>query len=113
MATIFSLNDASFFLSFPASGMQLAERRIAALETLDGGTARDFGARGGGARFQMQTDLDDAELAALTAAVESGVPLGLSSGIRSHAVAVARLHAARLADRRAGVTIECVAVRRI
>ncbi len=113
MAAIFSLNDASFFLSFPASGMQEAERRVAALETLDGGGARDLGRRDGGTRFQMQTDLDDGGLASLTAAVEAGTPLGLSSGAHSRAVIVARLRSLRLPDRRNGVTLDCVVARRI
>lgn len=113
MATIFSLNDASFFLSFPAPGMQQAERRVAALETLDGGGSRDFGAREGGTRFQLQTDLDDGALATLTAAVEAGVSLGLSSGAQSRAVMVARLRSLRLPDRRNGVTLDCVVARHL
>ena len=113
MATIFSLHDASFFLSFPAPGMQQTERRAAALETLDGGGARDFGGRDGGTRFQLQTDLDDGGLAALTAAVEAGTSLGLSSGAHSRAVIVARLRSSRLPDRRNGVTLDCVVARRL
>lgn len=113
MAVLFSLNDASFFLSIPAHGMQQAERSVAALETLDGGGARDLGGRDGGTRFQIQTDLDDGGLAALMAAVEAGIPLGLSSGAHSRAVMVARLRSLRLPDRRNGVTLDCVVARRI
>ncbi len=113
MAVLFSLNDASFHLALPAAGMQQTERRVAALETLDGGGARDFGGRGGGARFQMQTDLDDSGLALLTAAVEAGTPLGLSSGAHSRAVMAQRLRSSRLPDRRNSVTLDFVTARRI
>ncbi len=113
MATIFSLNDASLCLAIPGSGIQLSERRAVAIDTLDGGTARDFGAKEGGSRFQFQTDLDDESLASLTAAVEAGTLIGLSSGAQSNAVIVARIHAVWLADRRNAVTLDCVVAARI
>ncbi len=113
MATIFSLNGASLCLAIPGSGIQLSERLAVAIDTLDGGTARDFGAKAGGSRFQLQTDMDDGDLATLTAAVEAGTLIGLSSGGQTNAVIVARIHAVWLADRRNAVIIDCVVAARI
>lgn len=113
MATIFSLNDASVCLAVPGSGVQVSERRAVAIDTLDGGTVRDFGAKEGGTRVQLQSDMDDGDLSILAAAVDAGIPLGLSSGAQSHAIVVTRLHAADIPNGRNAVMIDCVVAARI
>lgn len=113
MATIFSLQGPEFLLEMPTNGPVQVQRRVVSVDTLEGMQQRDFGLSAGDLKFAIGTELDDAELAALSGAVESGIPLGLSAGIHTHSVVVARLQSHRQSNRRSSVSLDVAGVKRI
>lgn len=100
-------------MEIPTNEPSKVNRRVVSIETLEGTESRDFGSYESDIAFSINTELSDGDLAALTAALESGAPLGLSTGGKSFAVLVSEMDSRRIGNDRHEVKIEFKVTRKI